>query len=175
MLSVFRALREDLRHKAAWCYGSNRWPAVVKACCTDGTAAMFLYRLMQGARRWRLTPLEMLFNKLNSLCCNCVIGRGADFGPGLVLIHSSGVVINGGVRGGSNILLEHQVTLGAERRQCPTLGSGIFIGAGAKVIGGVAVGNGAKIGANAVVVEDVPPDVTVVGIPARVVRPKVAA
>ncbi|MBV8077149.1 MAG: hypothetical protein JO284_12160, partial [Planctomycetaceae bacterium] len=132
--------------------------------------AMILYRLMQWSRRWRLAPLEILFNKLNAVCCNCIIGRGAEFGPGLVLIHSTGVVINGRVRGGSNVLIEHQVTIGAERRQNPVIGDDVFLGAGAKVLGPVSIGDGARIGANAVVVDDIPPHCTVVGIPARVVR-----
>ena len=51
---------------------------------------MILYRLMQWSRRRRLAPLEMVFNKLNAVFCNCIIGRGAEFGPGLVLIHSDG-------------------------------------------------------------------------------------
>ncbi len=135
---------------------------------------MIYYRLMQWARRWKLFPLEMLFNKMNGIFCNCIMGRGAEFGPGFVLIHSTGVVINGKVRGGSNILIEHQVTLGADRRQSPLLGSDIFIGAGAKVIGPVSVGDGARIGANAVVVKDVPPHCTVVGIPAQIVRQRPA-
>jgi serine O-acetyltransferase len=95
MPSLLRLVRADLRRKARWCYGSTRRAAVLKALLTDGTAAMLLYRLMQWARRWRLAPLEMLFNKLNAVCCNCVIGRGAEFGPGFVLVHSTGVVING--------------------------------------------------------------------------------
>jgi serine O-acetyltransferase len=131
---------------------------------------MILYRLMQWAGRYHLVPLEMIFNKLNAMLGNCIIGRGADFGPGLVLIHSTGVVINGRVRGGSNVYIEHQVTIGAERRTNPVLGSDVFIGAGAKIIGQVHVGNGSRVGANAVVVRDVPAHSTVVGIPARVVR-----
>jgi serine O-acetyltransferase len=125
---------------------------------------------MQWSRRWRLVPLEVLCNKLNAVFGQCIIGRGAEFGPGFVLIHSQGVVINGAVRGGSNIFVEHQVTIGAERNQSPSLGSDIFIGAGAKILGAISIGDGARIGANAVVVEDVPPHTTVVGIPARVVR-----
>ena len=122
------------------------------------------------ARRWRLFPFEMLFNRINTMFCNCIIGRGADFGPGFVLIHSIGVVINGSVRGGSNVKIEHQVTIGAERRQSPVIGNDVFIGAGAKVIGSVTIGDGARIGANAVVVHDVPANTTVVGIPAKVIR-----
>jgi serine O-acetyltransferase len=131
---------------------------------------MILYRLMQWSRRRRLAPLEMLFNKLNAVLCNCIIGRGAEFGPGFVLIHSTGIVINGAVRGGRGIHLEHQVTIGAERRRSPTLGDGVFVGAGARIIGPVHVGSGAKIGANAVVLDDVPADGVAVGVPARVIQ-----
>lgn len=141
-----------------------------KVLLTDGTMAMVWYRLMQWSRRYRLTPLEMLFNKINTMFCNCIIGRGAEFGPGLVFIHATGIVINGAVRGGSNIHLEHQVTIGAERRQAPVLGNDIFVGAGARILGSITVGDGAKVGANAVVVKDVPAHSTVVGIPAQVVR-----
>jgi serine O-acetyltransferase len=133
---------------------------------------MILYRLMQRARWYRLTPMEMLFNKLNSILCNCIIGRGAEFGEGFVLIHSTGVVINGAVRGGSGIHIEHQVTIGANDRLTPILGDNIFIGAGAKIIGQITIGDGAKIGANAVVVNDVPAFHTAVGIPARVLAAK---
>lgn len=169
-LSFFRAIAADVGAKALWCYESASFSARIKTLLTDGTAAMICYRLMQSSRRWRLFPFEMLFNKFNAICCNCIIGRGAAFGPGFVLIHSTGVVINGQVRGGSNIYIEHQVTIGAERRASPILGNDIFIGAGAKIVGAVTIGDGARIGANAVVVDDVPPYATVVGIPAKVVR-----
>jgi serine O-acetyltransferase len=100
----------------------------------------------------------------------CIIGRGADFGPGLVLVHSNGVVINTTVKGGRNVVIEHQVTIGAEKGLSPVLGDEVFIGAGAKIIGTLKIGSGAKVGANAVVLEDVPEGATVVGIPARVVK-----
>lgn len=171
MATLFPLIREDLRRKAIWCYGEDTPRAITKAALTDGTAAMVLYRLMQWSRRRRLFPLEMLFNKLNAVCCNCVIGRGADFGPGFVLVHSTGVVVNGRVRGGSGVHLEHQVTIGAERGLTPLLGDEVFIGAGAKVIGGVRVGSGTRVGANAVVVADVPDGCTAVGVPARILKP----
>lgn len=168
--SLLGLIAADLRHKAFWCYESDGRGALLKTLLTDGTAAMILYRLMQWSRRRGLTLLEMAFNKLNSAFCHCIIGRGAEFGPGLVLVHSNGVVINGRVRGGSDIIIEHQVTIGAERRQSPSIGDGVFLGAGAKVIGPITIGDGARIGANAVVVDDIPPHCTAVGIPARVVR-----
>lgn len=163
-------LSADLRAKAQWCYGSTSAKAIVKTLLTDGTAAMIWYRLMQAARRWRLAPLEMLFNKLNAVCCHCIIGRGAEFGPGFVLIHSTGVVINGQVRGGENVHLEHQVTIGAQARKSPVLGNRLFVGAGAKIVGPVTIGDDCRIGANAVVVHDIPAGATAVGIPAKVVR-----
>ena len=87
-----------------------------------------------------------------------------------MLIHSQGVVINGSVRGGAHVYVEHQVTIGAEKQASPVLGSHVFLGAGAKVVGAVALGDYCRVGANAVVVHDVPAGATVGGIPARVLR-----
>jgi serine O-acetyltransferase len=168
--SVFGLIAADLREKAQWCYRSADWKGLTKVLLTDGTAAMIFYRLMQWSRRWRLVPLEMMFNKANAICCSCIIGRGAEFGPGFVLIHSQGVVLNGKIRGGSRVFIEHQVTIGADHEgQNPVLGSSLYIGAGAKIIGPVTIGDGAQVGANAVVVHDVPAGTTVFGIPARVI------
>ena len=163
---MFSLIRSDLRAKAMWLYDGVSAVTIAKTLFTDGTWAMVSYRLMQASQRLRLTPFAMLFNKLTP----CIIGRGADFGPGFVLIHSQGVVINTGVRGGENVFIEHQVTIGAEKRQAPVLGSDIFIGAGAKVIGSVHIGNRVRIGANSVVTKDVPDGATVVGVPARVIK-----
>lgn len=168
-MNLFSLIRSDMRAKARWLYGDDALRNVVKARLTDGSTAMILYRWMQWAQRHHLTPLAMLFNKLNVMG-GCIIGRGADFGEGFVLVHSIGVVINTSVRGGRNVVLEHQVTIGAEKGASPVLGDNVFVGAGAKIIGAISLGNGAKVGANAVVLDDVPAGATVVGIPARVVR-----
>src|SRR5258708_25597314 len=98
--SLLTNIKTDLRRKAAWLYEREDARALIRVALTDGTAAMVFYRLMQWARRRHLTPLELIFNKLNAVLCNCIIGRGADFGPGFVLIHSTSVVINGDVRPG---------------------------------------------------------------------------
>jgi serine O-acetyltransferase len=167
---LMQTLREDIRAKANWNYGGDGPLAVLRALLTDGTAAVVLYRLMQASRHAGLAPAEMLFNKMNAIFGQCIIGRGAEFGPGLVFIHSHGVVINGAVHAGRNLRIEHQVTIGAEKGKSPCLGDDVFIGCGAKVIGPVTIGDGARVGANAVVVHDVPAQSTVVGIPAKPVE-----
>lgn len=164
---MFGLMESDVRAKAEWVYGSTSSRSCLKALLTDGTFAMIVYRLMQAADRHRLVPLSMIFNKINGIVGGCIIGRGADFGPGFVLVHSDGVVINGAVRGGRNVKLEHQVTIGAERFQSPVLGDDVFIGAGAKIIGPISIGSGVRVGANAVVIADVPDGATAVGVPAR--------
>ncbi|HEY5009636.1 MAG TPA: hypothetical protein VIH73_00680 [Acidimicrobiales bacterium] len=171
MRKSLQMLAGDIREKARLCYSSTDAKAILKTLTTDGTLGMVLYRLMQGSRHMGNAPLEMVFNKLNATFGGCVIGRGAEFGPGFVMFHSNGVVINGKVRAGENVHLHHQVTIADDRLgRSPTLGNDIHIGAGAKIIGPIAVGDGARIGANAVVVHDVDANTTVVGIPAKPVR-----
>jgi serine O-acetyltransferase len=99
-----------------------------------------------------------------------------QLGGGLLLPHPNGVVIHPSVVIGPNCLLFQQVTIGATQDGVPTLGGHVDVGAGAKIIGPVRIGDHARIGANAVVTADVPAGATVVGIPARVVasRPRSA-
>ena len=163
----------DVAAKAEWLYGDSSDKSCLKALFTDGTFAMLCYRLMQESQALRLVPLAMLFNKLNAIFGQCIIGRGAEFGQRFVLIHSQGVVINSAVRGGDDVRLEHQVTIGAERGTSPCLGNRVFVGAGAKILGNVQVGDDCRIGANAVVVEDIASGVTAVGVPAKPVGARV--
>lgn len=167
MIHLIRTILGDLRRKAEWCYGGVDRRSLLKVMAADGTAAMVLYRLMQWSTRHRLAPLAMAFNKLNAAFCQCVIGRNADFGPGFVLVHSQGVFINSGVRGGSNVTIYQQVTLGGEGANVPTLGDDVQIAAGAKVVGPVQVGAGAKVAANSLVLSHIPAGVTALGVPAR--------
>ena len=166
-MNIFSLIASDIRAKAQWLYGDSSRKSLLKACVTDGTFAMVMYRLMQTSQRCHLVPLAMIFNKLNGFFGRCIIGRGAEFGPGFVLIHSYGVVINSSVKGGRDIRLEHLVTIGAERDASPVLGDDVFIGAGSKIVGAVTIGSNVKIGANAVVTKDIPDGVTAVGVPAK--------
>lgn len=93
-----------------------------------------------------------------------------SIGPGLFIQHGIATII-AAKSIGANCWINQQVTIGfSTTNDRPTIGDNVMINAGAKVIGNVTVGNNSKIGANAVVVKDVPPDVTVVGVPARIVR-----
>lgn len=161
--NFFQLVAADLKAKAALVYGNTSGKSVLKAFLTDGTVPMVLYRLMQASQRCHLAPLAMIFNKLIGIFGQCVIGRKASFGPGFVLVHSQGIVINSSVVGGSNVSVGHQVTIGAEKRQSPVLGDDVKVGAGAKILGNVKIGSHVKVGANAVVTKDVPAGATVVG------------
>ncbi|MEW9798986.1 serine O-acetyltransferase [Alteromonas sp. CYL-A6] len=134
---------------------------------SDGTSANVIYRMVRWCARYRLIPLCYALQYLNKLLNSCVIGYGAQFGSGFVIMHPVGIVINSKVRGGNNITLESGVVIGDEKGQSPVLGNNVFVGAGAKIIGPVKIGNNVKIGANAVVTKDAPDNATMLGIPAK--------
>lgn len=104
------------------------------------------------------------------------IGYGAKFDTPPRLPHGlNGIVINEHCKFGKNVTIQHQVTFAGESDEngnpvAPTIGDNCFFGAGSKCIGGVNVGRNVKVGANAVVVKDVPDNCTVVGIPAKIVK-----
>ena len=165
---------EDLKFKSECFYGRRDSKSAWRVLFTDGSFAVILYRLAQFFRKIKLGVLGILILELNKFLHGCVIGRNAEFDEGFVLMHPTGVVINGAVRGGKNIVIESGVVIGAARSglpaEVPQLGNNIFIGAGAKILGGIRIGDHVKVGANAVVVKDVPDGATVVGIPAKVVK-----
>lgn len=107
------------------------------------------------------------------------IHPGARIGNGLMLDHATGIVIGESATVGENCSFLHAVTLGGSGKETgdrhPKIGSCVLIGAGAKVLGNIHVGNSSRIAAGSVVLQDVPPQVTVAGVPARVVGPAGAA
>lgn len=161
-------LLSDLRAKQAL-YSQYGPPcSLLKAALADGTLANVLFRSQEALSEAGLSPLALIPHHLNKLLTGCVIGVRARFGPGFVLVHPIGVVINSSVRGGNQIILESGVVIGDNRGKSPVLANDIFVGSGAKIIGGVSIGDGVRIGANAVVLKDVPSGSTAVGIPAKV-------
>ena len=141
--------------------------SLAQALISDGTLANTLYRLQEFLGEHGLRPLALIPHWFNKWINGCVIGTRASFGPGLMLVHPIGVVINSSVKGGANIVIQSGVVLGENRGRSPVLDDGVFVGAGAKVIGGIHLGANATIGANAVVTKDVRAGAKMVGIPAR--------
>lgn len=165
---ALRYLYSDLKAKQELYQQYGGKVLLVKVVLSDGTLANFLFRLQSTLVSLKLKPLALVPHLLNKWINGCVIGVGASFGPGLVLIHPIGVVINSSVRGGRNVQIESSVVIGDNRGGSPTLGNDVFLGSGAKVIGPLHIGDGARVGANAVVLKDVPSGATAVGVPARV-------
>lgn len=125
-------------------------------------------------RGWRYTARFMSF--LARLFTQIDIHPGARIGRRLFIDHGSGVVIGETAEIGDDVTLYHGVTLGGVSwnpgKRHPTLGNGVVVGAGAKILGPIHVGAHARVGANSVVIGDVPESMTVVGIPGRVVLPQ---
>jgi serine O-acetyltransferase len=161
----------DMFAKAEWLYQDRSILSVIRAGFSDGSLSMVLYRTMRFLSSHRFTMIfAYLFNKVNSVLCGCVIGVNASFGEDFIILHSTGIVINSDVKGKNGIIIESGVVIGAEKRKSPMLGSNIFIGSGAKILGSISVGNNVTIGANAVVVKNVPDNVVVAGVPARIIK-----
>lgn len=131
--------------------------------------AIYFHRLASG------NPLGRLAGRLAARIWKSVPGldlSGTEIGPGLFISHGQGTVLSA-ERIGANLWVHQGVTVGWDYQGArrPVIGDNVFIGAGAKILGAVTVGDGARIGANAVVVCDVPAGATAVGIPARVRPP----
>lgn len=112
---------------------------------------------------------------LGRFLSNVDIHPGATIGRRFFIDHGACVVVGETAEIGNDVTLYHGVTLGGTSwtagKRHPTLRDGVLVGAGAKILGPITVGAGCRIGANSVVIEDVPPNMTVVGIPGRVVKP----
>ena len=141
--------------------------------CYPGFHALLFYRLASWLWRRRLKLAGRFASHLGRFLTGIEIHPGARIGRRFFIDHGMGVVIGETAEIGDDVTLYHGVTLGGttwnKGKRHPTLGDGAVVGAGAKILGPVAVGAGALVGSNAVVLKDVPAGATVVGIPARVV------
>ncbi len=152
----------------------RRWSEILLKGKRGGLYYRFLYLMtfypeFRNLFYYRVGKFSM---PLNVLCpqMDTLFLASPSIGPGLFIQHGFATII-AAKRIGANCWINQQVTVGySNETDCPIVGDNVTICAGAKVIGGVVVGDNSTIGANAVVVKTVPPDVTVVGVPARIVR-----
>lgn len=131
--------------------------------------ATFLYRVSRWLVRRRMALLGDMVHALAKMTTNADLNPRAEIGPGFYLYHGLGTVIGKGSKLGRRVLVCQGVTTGGGHVR---IGDDVSIWAGAKVIGNVSVGDRCDIGANAVVLTDIPADTTAVGVPARRYVPK---
>ncbi len=140
----------------------------------SGLHAVLMYRAAHWLYVKNHGTLARVVSQFARFLTGIEIHPGAKIGKGLLIDHGSGVVIGETAEIGDNCLLYQGVTLGGtgkdQGKRHPTLGNNVMVGSGAKILGPFKVGDGAKIAANAVVLEEVPPNCTAVGVPARIVR-----
>jgi serine O-acetyltransferase len=131
--------------------------------------AVRLYRLSHRLHESGHKGCATLVVAANRVLTGVDIPASARFGEGLVIMHGHGIVVHHATRAGRECTLYQQVTIGSTSAhgEPPTLGEGVTVFPGAKVLGPITVGDRATIGANAVVIRDVPPQRTAVGVPAR--------
>jgi len=137
-----------------------------------GLHAVWCYRVANWMWRKRMKLLGRWLSTIARFFTGIEIHPGAKIGKGFFIDHGMGVVIGETAEVGDNVTLYHGVTLGGvsieKGKRHPTIGDHVVIGAGAKVLGAITVGPCSRIGANAVVVKDVPKNTVVVGVPGRV-------
>lgn len=135
--------------------------------------AMIAYRIANKLYKKEWFFLSRLISQFARSLTGIEIHPGATIGKGLFIDHGMGVVIGETAIIGDNVLIYHGVTLGGtgkdKGKRHPTIGNNVVIGAGAKVLGPIKIGDDAKIGANAMVIQDLPEGSTAVGGPARTI------
>src|SRR6185312_6599375 len=175
--AMFSRIREDIqcvfdRDPAA----RSVWEVLT---CYPGFHALQLHRIWHACWGAGLRWLARFGSHLARFVTGVEIHPGATIGRRVFIDHGMGVVIGETAEIGDDCTLYHGVTLGGvswnKGKRHPTLGRGVVVGAGAKILGPFTVGEGAKVGSNSVVVKAVPAGATVVGIPARIVEAGSAA
>jgi serine O-acetyltransferase len=168
---MFSRIREDVssvfdRDPAA----RSTWEILT---CYPGLHAVLFHRVTHKLWGWGLRWLARWTSHLARWLTGIEIHPGATIGRRFFIDHGMGVVIGETAEIGDDVTLYHGVTLGGttwnKGKRHPTLRNGVVVGAGAKLLGPIVVGDYAKVGSNAVLVKDVPPGATAVGIPARII------
>jgi len=142
--------------------------------CYPGLHALVIYRISNKLWKMNLKVLARFISQVARLFTGIEIHPGAEIKKGLFIDHGMGVVIGETTILGENVTLYQGVTLGGTGKECgkrhPTIGNDVVVGAGAKVLGNIEVGDNSYIGANAVVLKSVPENSTVVGVPGQITK-----
>ncbi len=142
--------------------------------CYPGLHAIVAYRFAHRLYKWNIPLIPRVISYLTRIITGIEIHPGARIGRRFFIDHGEGVVIGATTIVGDDVLIYQQVTLGGtgkeQGKRHPTLGNNVIVGAGAKVLGNITIGDYVRIGAGSVVIEDVPEYSTVVGVPGRVVH-----
>ena len=174
---MFKALRDDFQAVV------ERDPAARSKLevilCYPGVHAVVIHRGAHALWRRGWVVTARFVSQLGRWLTGIEIHPGAQLGRSLLIDHGMGVVIGETAVIGDNVTLYQQVTLGGVSlnlgKRHPTIEDDVVIGAGAAVLGPITVGQGARVGSNAVVLRDVPAGTTVVGVPARAIGPRPVA
>jgi serine O-acetyltransferase len=169
---MFRRIRDDVRSVF------DRDPAArntLEVLLTyPGLHAVWAHRVAHRLWQWRIRLLARLLAQFTRWLTGIEIHPGAKLGDRFFIDHGMGVVIGETAEIGNDCTIYHGVTLGgttwSKGKRHPTLGRNVVVGTGAKILGPITIGDNARVGSNSVVVKDVPPGATVVGIPGRVVK-----
>lgn len=136
---------------------------------TDSFPMMALTRAREASRRYHIPLVNRALRYAQMIVYNVEVGRDVRLGPGVYFVHTLGTVVGGDTRIGARVRIMGANTIGtAKDNGCPVIEDDVVIGCGARILGPVRIGAGAQIGANAVVLEDVPAGATAVGVPARI-------
>ena len=176
---MWNNLRADTKRYLKIISGKNKIERILRLAFTQEYYSVVIFRYGKWARGVKIPILGLILrllyffmNKFISILSGVEIWLDSEIEEGLLIAHYGGVYILANI--GQNCTIAQQVVIGykgaGQGPGTPTLGNNVYLGAGAKIIGKVVIGNSVRVGANAVVTKDVPDNATVVGVPARIVR-----
>jgi len=171
---MFTYIAEDIRTIFNEDPAARSLPEVI--FCYPGLHAIWLHRISHFLWNHRLKFLGRLLSHISRFLTGIEIHPGATIGRRLFIDHGIGIVIGETTEIGNDVLIYQGAVLGGtsleHKKRHPTIGNKVVIGTGAIILGPITVSDGALIGSGSVVIKDVPPNATVVGIPGRIVLPK---
>lgn len=171
-MTILELMKEDIETIFSEDPAARSWVEVM--ACYPGLHAIWSHRVNHWLWTHGLTTLSRFFSQVSKFFTGIEIHPGATIGRRFFIDHGSGVVIGETAEVGDNVLIYQGVVLGGTSlekvKRHPTIGNNVVIGAGAILLGSFKVGDHAKVGAGSVVIAEVPPQATVVGVPGRIVE-----